>query len=140
MVVRDGGQRSVPPGERPITCVAVGKRRERPRPRRANLAPRPTHGVAHASRVGVDAGDGRSPDWRPKRARGARGPIEASSGTRQETQRGPSRHHFVRVHLLVPPGNADAPNWHSAGAKARVKATLTAVRRCAALTRALHFR
>ena len=38
------GRRSVPPGERPIASVAVGKRRERPRPRRANLAPRPSTG------------------------------------------------------------------------------------------------
>ena len=34
----------MPPGKRPVTSVAVGKRRERPRPGRANLAPRPSTG------------------------------------------------------------------------------------------------
>ncbi len=44
MAATTGGRRSVPPGERPIASVAVGKRRERPRPWRANLAPRSSTG------------------------------------------------------------------------------------------------
>jgi hypothetical protein len=38
------GRRSVPPAERPNAAVRAEKRRERPRPRRANLAPRPYTG------------------------------------------------------------------------------------------------
>ena len=44
MAAAASGRRSVPPGVRPIASVAVEKRRERPRPRRANLAPRPSTG------------------------------------------------------------------------------------------------
>ena len=38
------GRRSVPPAERPTARVAAEKRRERPRPRRAYPAPRPSAG------------------------------------------------------------------------------------------------
>jgi len=38
------GRRSVPPAERPTADVAAEKKRERPRLRRANAAPRPSTG------------------------------------------------------------------------------------------------
>jgi hypothetical protein len=52
------GRRSVPPAERPIADVAAEKRRERPRLRVVDAAPRLSGGVAHAPHVGVRVGTG----------------------------------------------------------------------------------
>jgi hypothetical protein len=63
----EDGRRFVPPVERPSAGVAAKKGVSDPACG-ARMRPRAVHGVAHASRVGVDHGDGRRPRAGPDRA------------------------------------------------------------------------
>lgn len=88
------GRRFVPPAERPAAGVAAEKRRERPRPRRANPARRPSAGslTPHVSLSMSETGAARS---RGEIARVIHGGMGGDFPSRSNTLRGVGRRHFV---------------------------------------------
>ena len=123
MVATAGGRRLLPPVERPIAGAAVGKRRERPRPRRANLAPRPSTGslTPHVLLSMPKAGAARMATGIDRVMHGG---LKAFSRPAATDSKRCEAATFRRMDTTIPAGNADAPNGHFAGAKSRVKAAL----------------